>query len=155
MADFVKGVQVKQLTPREASRELESAEEVLEALLKRTAELGEGVQKAREEEMQRLTHCVDISLGYDQFTRSRLIGFLRKIKAEFGATSAERGMYQHENMLRVYTPKGQELGEYIREHFPGGSDFRFVVHHSEGSTRGYKKFKPDTETKSFREKFDL
>lgn len=155
MADFVKGMQVKQLTPREASRELESAEKVLEALLKRTAELGEGVQKAREEEMRRLSYCVDISLGYDEFTRARLIGFLRKIKAEFRATSVESGMYQYENMFRVYTPMGQELGEYILEHFPGGGEFRFVVHHSEVSTRRYKKFKPDIETKSRRVQFDL
>ncbi len=156
MADFVKGVHpIRQASPLELSRELQDTENILQSHLDRIAELGKYSTDKKEEEMTQQSHSVDISIGYEELTRARLIGFLRKFRAEFQVMSVERGMYHHENMLRVYTLMGRELVQYIREHFPSGNDFRFVIHESEIATRGYKKFKPDTETKRCRKKFDL
>lgn len=153
MAYYVKGRIVEPPVSRDND---ESPEEILHSYLRRIDELATVVPQAREEEMSGLSHCVDIDLGdVDEFTRSRLIGFLRKVKAVFKVTTVERGSSQHGITLRACTPWGYQLTECIKECFSRGRDFDFVVHSSEATARGYTKFNPDTETRACREKFDL
>lgn len=110
------------------------------------------------------SYCLDVYTGYDTSVEvERLIKYLRNTATGFGITKVQRGRMGGMKVLRVMTPKAEELQRHICEGAaangdPGitfGDDCDFRTHDSSVDARRDMDFMPDYNNPLGDDEFDL
>lgn len=104
---------------------------------------------------QQPSYCLDISVGRNERYRDELIAFLKQTGAPFALGKASRGMWQGVKILRVETPKAEELTQHIIDGLPTGDDNDYEVHYSHTDANRSMTWLPDLDTAFGYKAFDL
>lgn len=93
------------------------------------------------------TFCVDIRVGYDEEEREELIEFLKEKGNPFDIVLAQRGMWEGVKILRVETPKANDLIKHIMSNIFAGDDYEYEVHETRKDAFRSDTYLPDYDSK--------
>ena len=108
------------------------------------------------EHLTKETFCVDVWIENNENEREQLITALRKDKEWLGVTKVQRGVWDDVKILRVYTPNGIKLQNYLNRLDPFASrKYKINIYDSKSVASCSETFLPDLDTEFGYEKFDL
>lgn len=92
------------------------------------------------------SYCLDVTVGYDESYREKLIDFLKRTGQSFEIGKVQRGMWQGTKILRIETPKAEALRQHIYEWFLIGGDNDYVIHDTYIDAQRSDTWLPDLDT---------
>ena len=101
------------------------------------------------------SYGLDIIAGFDGIGREKLVAFLQETGRPFDISKAQRGIWYGRAILRVWTPKAEELQRHIIAGMENGNCNEYEIYASYDDMQRTKNWWPDTGATWGCEEFDL